>query len=190
MESQYSCSCKGCTCTEPHGSPTDNAGDSSSTAAATTTTTTTTAELIVSAAQDPNQSPGTIPVEISRATTTKPCPPGHHCGGAAAPTTRAAATTIAAATTTTTPAPPLEPSCLEMWVGDKFCDDGNNVALCNWDGGDCCGAQVKKAYCHDCRCVDPALAPYYNCGGAAGTICETPDWEGACVRACVRYSVV
>ena len=24
------------------------------------------------------------------------------------------------------------------WQGDQICDDENNNAECNWDGGDCC----------------------------------------------------
>ena len=37
------------------------------------------------------------------------------------------------------------------WVGDGYCDDGNNHKDCNYDGGDCCG-QVDKKYCADCIC--------------------------------------
>ena len=31
----------------------------------------------------------------------------------------------------------------------------NNVCGCNWDGGDCCGPNVKKPYCKECkvRCI-------------------------------------
>ena len=27
----------------------------------------------------------------------------------------------------------------------------NNVCGCNWDGGDCCGGNVKKTHCKDCK---------------------------------------
>ena len=29
-----------------------------------------------------------------------------------------------------------------LFKGDGRCDDGNNVAGCAWDGGDCCGARL------------------------------------------------
>lgn len=35
----------------------------------------------------------------------------------------------------------------EQYKGDGNCDDENNVADCDFDGGDCCGSNVKKAYC-------------------------------------------
>ena len=28
------------------------------------------------------------------------------------------------------------------WQGDNVCDDDNNNANCNYDGGDCCGDNV------------------------------------------------
>merc|ERR1711981_1022087 len=39
------------------------------------------------------------------------------------------------------------------------CDDNNNNAACGWDGGDCCGPNVKKTYCDEvngCKCLDCA----------------------------------
>merc|ERR1711959_756500 len=38
------------------------------------------------------------------------------------------------------------------YAGDGFCDDGfcddeNNSCTCGWDSGDCCGDNVKTAYC-------------------------------------------
>ena len=41
------------------------------------------------------------------------------------------------------------------WKGDKWCDDDNNNCGCEWDGGDCCGDDVKTKYCKDCLCLDP-----------------------------------
>ena len=41
--------------------------------------------------------------------------------------------------------------------GDKLCDDENNIAGCDWDGGDCCGSTKRaKQYktCTDCKCRD------------------------------------
>ena len=26
----------------------------------------------------------------------------------------------------------------EYWIGDLYCDDGNNHENCHYDGGDCC----------------------------------------------------
>ena len=75
--------------------------------------------------------------------------------------------------------------------GDGFCDDGNNVCGCDWDGGDCCDAsgKVKQfSYCSDCMCLDPfELACPGNCGALAfkgdsycdddNNICGC-DWDG------------
>ena len=33
------------------------------------------------------------------------------------------------------------------WIGDGYCDDGTNNLDCNFDGGDCCGPNVKTYYC-------------------------------------------
>ena len=51
------------------------------------------------------------------------------------------------------------------WIGDGFCDDINNNAMCTfqwvigpgtglplWDGGDCCGSEAKLNYCTYCTC--------------------------------------
>ena len=40
------------------------------------------------------------------------------------------------------------------WVGDGYCDDGNNNADCNYDGGDCCGSNVSTQYCTECQCLE------------------------------------
>lgn len=29
---------------------------------------------------------------------------------------------------------------------------------CEWDGGDCCGDNVRKNFCTACECLDPAFA--------------------------------
>ena len=48
------------------------------------------------------------------------------------------------------------PSCPEPdWVNDKWCDDKTNIAACDWDGGDCCGDNVKPGYCDVCECKNP-----------------------------------
>merc|ERR1712151_557612 len=45
------------------------------------------------------------------------------------------------------------------YKGDGNCDDDNNNADCDFDGGDCCekslGGAVKKDYCKQCKCLDP-----------------------------------
>lgn len=43
-------------------------------------------------------------------------------------------TTTTTTTTTTTP----KPDCYDGWIGDGWCDDKNNNAPCQFDGGDCC----------------------------------------------------
>ena len=37
------------------------------------------------------------------------------------------------------------------WQGDKVCDDRNNNAGCDYDGGDCCGDFVDTSYCKICH---------------------------------------
>ena len=41
----------------------------------------------------------------------------------------------------------------ETWISDDSCDDVNNNKFCQFDGGDCCGANVIKQYCIDCECL-------------------------------------
>merc|ERR1712150_281514 len=54
------------------------------------------------------------------------------------------------------PKPTLPPCNFgKNFIGDKYCDDGANNAACKYDGGDCCGSNVKKNYCKQCKCLDP-----------------------------------
>ena len=67
----------------------------------------------------------------------------------------------AQSTTTSTTTNGVDGECaIPQWQGDSYCDDTNNNAACNWDGGDCCagtnGNPDKDAYCDDCSCLDPA----------------------------------
>ena len=39
-------------------------------------------------------------------------------------------------------------------MGDGHCDDQNNNAECNFDGGDCCGSNVNTTYCISCECKE------------------------------------
>ena len=48
---------------------------------------------------------------------------------------------------TTTQAPAPTDCAVPNWKGDGWCDDENNVASCDFDGGDCCGDDVKTQYC-------------------------------------------
>ena len=43
----------------------------------------------------------------------------------------------------------------DKWKGDNWCDDENNHPGCEYDGGDCCGDDVRKNYCTVCECLDP-----------------------------------
>ena len=36
---------------------------------------------------------------------------------------------------------------IPQWRGNGICEDANNIAACNFDGGDCCGPNVNKQYC-------------------------------------------
>jgi len=56
------------------------------------------------------------------------------------------------------PPPPGAACQSPNWRGDGFCDDENNVAKCDWDGGDCCFSEKKEwqHFCTKCRCLDPA----------------------------------
>ena len=38
-------------------------------------------------------------------------------------------------------------------VGNGFCNDETNNAACNFDGDDCCGANVNQDHCSECECI-------------------------------------
>merc|ERR1712222_271404 len=61
-----------------------------------------------------------------------------------------------------------------QFIGDGNCDDENNNCGCKYDGGDCCGNAVKKAYCKECKCKDPNYKPNTNCKGK----CNLPQYKG------------
>ena len=42
--------------------------------------------------------------------------------------------------------------CNSGWISDGYCDDINNKMECTYDGGDCCGPNVKTQYCTECLC--------------------------------------
>ena len=41
-----------------------------------------------------------------------------------------------------------------MLAGDGICNDALNIALHNFDGGDCCGQCVVTEHCTECKCKD------------------------------------
>ena len=47
-------------------------------------------------------------------------------------------------------------ACTNNYVGDGYCDDENNIEVCNWDGGDCCNNNIQNwdEYCDDCQCFE------------------------------------
>jgi len=52
--------------------------------------------------------------------------------------------------------------CAPYWIKDGFCDNVNNNAECNWDGGDCCNNPATNwdYFCSpDCECLDPSVNP-------------------------------
>merc|ERR1712187_85174 len=65
------------------------------------------------------------------------------------------------------------------FVGDKFCDDNNNNAGCNWDKGDCCGPDNKYKFCTECKCKDCTFQVILDkCQNAKRKGCEKPNWKG------------
>jgi trypsin len=53
-----------------------------------------------------------------------------------------------------TPSPPSSGCGSPQWQGDNYCDDENNNGGCDFDGGDCCGANVNTQYCSLCACLE------------------------------------
>ena len=79
-------------------------------------------------------------------------------------------TTTTTTTTITTTTTPCFGACTFEgcgWIGDGYCDDGANNLDCNFDGGDCCGPNVKTNYCTGvylnmsiCTCTDQVYDTY------------------------------
>merc|ERR1712048_931675 len=66
----------------------------------------------------------------------------------------------------------------EKWKGDKNCDDENNNAGCNWDGGDCCGPH-GYAYCKECKCLDCTFVSKGDeCVKAIKSACGAANYVG------------
>jgi len=61
---------------------------------------------------------------------------------------------------------------LPQYSKDKWCDDENNNAACNFDGGACCGPNVIKTFCKKCQCLQGGSG-----GGSANKECaKIPSW--------------
>lgn len=64
-------------------------------------------------------------------------------------------------------------------AGDGFCDDKNNNAGCDWDGGDCCGPENDFTYCTECKCLDCTyVPPGDDCVESIYGSCNKPNWMG------------
>ena len=56
-----------------------------------------------------------------------------------------------------------------MTSGDTYCDDENNNAGCDWDGGDCCNNDNPDwdDFCDECACKEPDSES-----------CSVPEYKG------------
>ena len=68
-------------------------------------------------------------------------------------------------------------SCIQVWIGDGYCEDINNNLACTYDGGDCCGPNVNTILCTDCQCLENQNTK--NC----------PKDENKEPKYCIRYRV-
>merc|ERR1711937_211876 len=65
------------------------------------------------------------------------------------------------------------------YVGDKYCDDNNNNAGCNWDKGDCCGPKNNYKFCKACKCRDCTFVSKGDeCVKSIKKGCGSPNWKG------------
>ena len=57
--------------------------------------------------------------------------------------------------------PPNNGCVYPNWANDQWCDDANNNAQCNWDGGACCNNNYAgwDDYCIDCECKESSTTP-------------------------------
>ena len=74
-------------------------------------------------------------------------------------------------------------------IGDGFCHDEANHAICNFDDGDCCGDCKLTDFCSNCEClggpiVVNALVGNGYCNDETNTAkCQFDD--GDCCGACI-----
>jgi len=72
-------------------------------------------------------------------------------------------------------------SCeVDGWQGDGYCDDGNNVCGCDWDGGDCCGSNgisTQYFWCQECECKNGTSTGTEMPGVSCTGVCDHTDWK-------------
>ena len=61
---------------------------------------------------------------------------------------------------------------------DGFCDDNNNNAGCEWDGGDCCDASASYIFCIECECKDCTAKTSDECVSQISGRCEISAYQG------------
>ena len=75
---------------------------------------------------------------------------------------------------------------------DGQCDDVNNNPGCGWDGGDCCGNNVVKQHCTDCKCFvktsecKDSEKHKSNCPRWATWACTSKKWKLWMKRECKK----
>merc|ERR1712021_62204 len=76
----------------------------------------------------------------------------------------------------TTTAPPPTGCGSPTWAEDQWCDDENNNADCNWDGGACCNNDFGgwDNYCSACECLDPNGGGSTTTGSTSWTTSDVP----------------
>ena len=63
-------------------------------------------------------------------------------------------------------------------IGNGWCQDFLNIASCGFDGGDCCGPDVKTQLCSECKCLGENIAskaapgPFCSCSVESAIGCE------------------
>jgi len=86
-----------------------------------------------------------------------------------------------APTTGTTTDGSIADDCVTEWIGDDYCDDGNNNEECQWDGGDCCQGEDAPdgwdIYCSECQCLDEPCENNWSTW-----FCERVKRWGLCTR--------
>lgn len=84
----------------------------------------------------------------------------------------------------TTAAPPTSGCGSPQWVGDDYCDDDNNNAECEYDGGDCCDNNMDgwDTYCSECECKEPNPAPQPCTDEWPLSQCEKRKERGKCSK--------
>ena len=79
-----------------------------------------------------------------------------------------------------TPTQPPKLACHPIYKGDGFCDDQDNNEKCEYDGGDCCGDDVKTTYCTQCLCWDPAYSGCFNAYWQGDGSCDDENNNADC----------